>query len=286
MKLILLLVTSFITSIGLSQSNKTELNYNTKYYDAVNEWVALPSKETDSVNYYGFIYIDEQAGFTFHMDGSFNFINGNMSLVESLGETSNIKYRIPSRWTNVALIPKNQLAKLNLPEQPEWLQYYVETPPSTSYLKSIGYFYNHVGASHQALSSLLKAYQKDPHYKGLEFELAFAYNALQKFDKAIPILENALKNQPKNALFYRELGYALINTKQFEKAEKTYLKGIEISDKNSEKSEMAVNMSHTYFKLKNRKKFDEWAQITRKHAPKNSQFLLYINKFEEEWNKK
>lgn len=133
---------------------------------------------------------------------------------------------------------------------------------------------------------MLKAYQKEPHYKGLEFELAFAYNALNKFDEAVPVLEKAIKNEPKNAFFHRELGYAFIHTNQVEKAEKAYRKGIEVSKRDEVKAEMAINMTQSYFKIRNRKKFDEWAKLTKKYAPDNSQFSQYIDMFEKEWDKK
>ena len=126
----------------------------------------------------------------------------------------------------------------------------------------------------------------EPHFDGLEFELAFAYNHLRQFEKAIPILEKAIENNPKNYYFFRELGYSYLGLDKMENAEKTYRKGIKMSDNDFEKSEMSVNMAQTYFKLKNKKKFDEWAELTRKYSTKNKKYLQYIEQFEESWNKK
>ena len=42
----------------------------------------------------------------------------------------------------------------------------------------------------------------NPHFEGLEFELAYAYNHLEKYEKAIPILQKALKNNPKDFYFF------------------------------------------------------------------------------------
>lgn len=49
---------------------------------------------------------------------------------------------------------------------------------------------------------------------------------------------------------------------------------------------MAINMAQTYFHLKNRKKFDEWAKLTKKYSKKNSQYSKYIDMFEKEWDNK
>ena len=105
-------------------------------------------------------------------------------------------------------------------------------------------------------------------------------------NKSIPILEKALKNDSKNYSFYRELGYAYSKLNKLDMAEKTYKKGISLSDSNFEKSEMAVNMAQGYFLIKNKAKFDEWAKITKTYAEKGSQYAQYIDFFEKEWNSK
>ena len=64
------------------------------------------------------------------------------------------------------------------------------------------------------------------------------------------------------------------------------LKGIKISDNDFEKSEMAVNMAQSYFELRNRKKFNEWANLTRKYGEKGSQYVQYIEHFEQKWDEK
>ena len=150
----------------------------------------------------------------------------------------------------------------------------------------MGYHFNHVGACERALIYLNKAYDKEPRHKGLEFELAYAYNHLGQYDKSILVLEKALKNDSKNYYFFRELGYAYSKQSKLDMAEKTYKKGISLSDNNFEKSEMALNMAQGYFLTKNKAKFDEWAKITRNYAEKGSQYAQYIDLFEKEWDSK
>ena len=272
-----------VLSISIYSQNGI-LKFNTKYYDAVDKWVAFPSTDNDSIYHYGFIYIDEMAGFTFETGNTFKISEDSTFIAKKPSETTRMIYRIEKNWKPLAIIPKDKLKQMGLPEVSKSLFAYKANSESASYLTKIGYFYNHVGASHNAIKPLNKAYKIDPHYSGLEFELSFAYNALQKFDKAIPILIKAIKQDPQNYLLYKELGFSYINSEKFDEAEKIYLKGIELADNNNLKSEMALNMAHTYFKLQNIKKFDEWAKLTRKYSEENSTYTQYINLFEKEWS--
>jgi tetratricopeptide (TPR) repeat protein len=281
--IILLLVLTATTCFG--QSNESKLSFDTKYYEAVDRWIAFPKQETDTAYTFGFIYLDEQAGFTF--DYSSKFIKGEEGLIALPRESQNsLKSRLAANTAPVALLSGKQVADLGLPTQPDWLSNYKRDSGKVSYLKNIGFHYNHVGASNLALEPLNRAYKIDPHYDGLEFELAYAYNALKSFDKAIEVLEKAIANNPDNFYFYRELGYAYRYTHQLDKAERTYRKGIIISNNAFEKSEMAVNMAQAYFQIRDRKRFNEWAGITRKYAEKGSRYAQFIDAFEQKWNEK
>lgn len=282
----LLLLSFFLLANTVFAQNETPaLKFDTKFYDAVDNWVAFPSQKSDSIFNYGYIYIDEDAGFTFEIGNTFTITNDNKFIAKPPSKTNRSIYRIDKNWKPLAIIPKDKVAEMGLPEQPESMDVYKENSESASYLKNIGYFYNSVGASHQALEPLKKAYKKEPHFNGLEFELSFAYNALRKFEKAVPVLKKALENDPDNYRFYRELGFAYLNLQRFDEAEKIYRNGIALTEDTFQKSEMAVNMAQAYFQLKNKEKFKEWAEITRKHAKENSRYSQYIALFEKNWNK-
>ncbi|WP_299715250.1 tetratricopeptide repeat protein [uncultured Tenacibaculum sp.] len=282
-KIILALV--LISNLGFSQNKRTDLNFSTKYFDAVDKWVAFPNKDIDSSFAYGFIYLDNQAGFTFNYEDRFKIENGTFKKVGKNLQTGAAKYRIDTNANPVSILTKEQIKDLNLPDTPEWLSVYKQGSEKVGYLKNEGYYYNHAGACERALVPLLQAYKIEPHFEGLEFELSYAYNHLKQYKKAIPILDKAIKNNPKNFYFYRELGFSYVNLDQVKKAEEIYLKGISASDNDFEKSEMAINMAQAFFKLKNRTKFNEWAKLTKKYAKKNSNYMQYIEYFEKNWNK-
>lgn len=273
-----LLILTF--TIGFSQSNFEELNFDTKYYNAVDKWIAFPKKETDTSYSFGFIYLDDTAGFTYNYESKFIKTNSGLKKLPREFEAG-LKSRLAENTINVAVLSENQVSQLDLPKVPEWLAAYKANSEEVLYLKNIGFHYNHVGASNLALEPLKKGYTIDPHFAGLEFELAYAYNALHEFSQAIPILESAIENDPKNFLFYRELGFSLKNIDQNEKAEKIYIIGIKLTDNNFQKSEMAINMAQSYYLNGNRKKFDEWARITKKYTEKDSNF----NQFLDDWDK-
>lgn len=285
MKIIILALVFFL-NIGFSQSNLIELKFDSKYFNAVDKWVAFPKKDDDSTFVYGFIYLDNQAGFSFNYESRFQITdNGLLNIPKDSTLANNLIYRLESNTSLVSILNENQISTLNLPKQPEWLSIYKEGSHKLDYLKNEGYHYNHVGASELALKPLLDAYKIDPHYEGLEFELSFAYNAIGQYENAISILKNAIENNPKNFYFFRELGFSYKNLNKISEAEIAYLKGIQISDNDFEKSEMAINMAQSFFQLRNKEKFDEWAKLTRKYAEKGSRYAQFIDYFEQNWNK-
>jgi len=284
-KIIFSTVLLLIFNIAFSQNKTIDLKFDTKYYDAIDKYVAFPKKEKDTTYAYGFIYIDQMAGITLRYEGNYEIKENKFNSTKKI-TNSMVIHRLTKKTSNVYILNDKQLSELNLLKKPEWLDNYKSNENSAEYLKDIGNHLNHAGAVENALIPLLKAYKLKPHLKGLEFELSFAYNALKKFDKAIEILEKAIENNPNDFQFYRELGYSYMNLDKIDKAENTYLKGIKMSKSDFEKSEMCVNMAQAYFKIKNEKKFNEWSEKTLKYAKKGSQYVKYIEYFKSEWNKK
>lgn len=280
MRKIFVIFMTFFTMTAFCQ----ELKFTTQYYDAVDKWVAFDKNAEDSTYMFGFIYIDEAAGFTFDIGGRFKITNSGLKKIpQDTENNASMKVRLSQNTAKVAIFSDEEIQQLNLSKVPDWLKYYKEN--ENSYLVRIGLLYNSVGASHNAFEPLLKVYEKEPHFQGLEFELAYAYNATMQFDKAILVLNKAIENDPKNFWFYRELGFALKNQDKLDEAEKVYLQGIKLSKENFQKAEMAINMAQSYFQIKNQEKFNEWAELTKKYADKDSQYYKYINYFEQNWDK-
>lgn len=278
-----IILSLFLYITSFSQEANDSSNLVVPYYEAVDQWVIWNyDKEKNEIGY-GFIYLDNTAGFTYNFEGRAT-LNGDTLVKKEPYTDASIKARIEPKTSPVTLLSKQQIEDLELPEVPEWLAIYKENENTIEYLKNEGYHYNHIGQCLKALIPLEKAYKIDPHYEGLEFEIAYAYNALKQYEKAKTILIKAIENNPNNYFFYRELGFAYRYLNKIELAETTYRKGISISDNDFQKSEMAVNMALHYFFAKDREKFDEWGKLTRKFSLKGEGYSQYIDYYEKEWD--
>lgn len=259
-----------------------DLRFKTKYFDAVDKWIAFDKKENDSTFSFGFIYIDEDAGFTFDYGSKFKKTAHGLVKLPREFENS-MKYRLSPNTQNVHVLTEKEISELELPVIPEWLQAYKKNENEVSYLVKIGYHYNHVGASKNAIPPLLEAYKKEPHYKSLAFELAFAFNATSSYEKAIEVLTKAIAHDSTNFWHFREIGYSYKNLGDLEKADEAYKKGIELSQDEFQKAEMAVNMAQSYYQSRNKSKFKEWAKITKKYAKKGTEYYNYIELWSKNW---
>lgn len=271
---------------SFAQKDAKSLEFKTNFYDALDKWVVVPKAEKDSLYLYGFVYLDDMAGFTFNVESTFYIDKSGKYIGIPADKVSMIKHRLEKKTVLMAVLQSNKLKELGVQNVPDWLKYYNNYNSEVQKLTRIGYHLNALDACETALTYLLKADKIDPFYKGLTFEIAYAYNHLGQFDKSLIFLQKALEKDSKNDLLYKELGFSYMNLKKFKEAETTYKKGIEISKDDNIKSEMAVNMANVFFIEKNKLKFDEWATITRKYAKQNSPYLKYLDQFEKNWEMK
>jgi internalin A len=238
------------------------INFDKKYYECENKWIVM-SHLKDSCNYLvGFVYMDATAGYTFNLEGELQMDpQGNIISLKKQDNTKRIMFRLGKNCKPMALLPQQEITKLALNAEPEWLEIYRETDVtkhdiiSAKHLNAQGYY-------ERAILLLEKHQQLKPLPENLAFELGFAYNAVLQFDKAILVLESGLKTNSKDVLLYKELGFAFICKGEFNKAMSIFKKGVSVATDNqlSIKAEIAFNMAMTYKqKLKNEKEFQYWA---------------------------
>ncbi|RRJ91399.1 tetratricopeptide repeat protein [Flavobacterium macacae] len=279
MKTILTSFFCFLNFVIFAQENILE--FDKMFYESEDHWVAFPPKEGENKYMYGFIYLDNTAGYTFHFGGNFSVdAKGKFTSEEKRAATRMIR-RLEPNTMKMAIIPDAKLKELELPKVPDWLEIY-KSDETAETLTRKGYHLNHIGASKNAVPVLLKAYKMSPHEKGLEFELSYAYNAIGEFQKAVEVLEKALKNNANDPMFYRELGYSFINLEKPLEAEKIYKIGISILKDDSQKAEMAYNMAVVYYQSKEKSKFEVWAKQVKKFAKPESQYAKNIILREDE----
>jgi tetratricopeptide (TPR) repeat protein len=273
----------FITLIATNVQAQIVLKFDKRFVESEDRWVAF-QKGKDSTYPYGFIYIDAQAGLTFNYEGNFKITPEGNFIPKKLDST-NVKMRLQNNNVLVAFIPENKFAELLIPAVPEWLKYYKTDTGSVARLYRWGFLYNGWDECAKALDYLERAQKIDPKYKGLEVELAFSYNCLKQFDKAISILTGALQSDPENAYVNKELIYALIKSGQLDQASERCKKAIAVCKDQTYNGEMCYNLLHEYYKTKDKKNFMLWLEETKKWTSSRPEVVKSIKIMEDELSK-
>ena len=269
----------FLYSFSLQAQN--DLIFSQRLVDCEDKWIVLPQNK-DSTYTYGFVYLDNMAGLTFHLGGSFKVEEGKF-LAKEQPVTSMMKRRLAPNRTKVAILPKSRFKEINVDEYPEWLKVYKGADTaSIARLYKLGFTYNQWSEPLKALYYLDRASKIDPKYRGLIYEYAFAYNASKQYDKAIAVLNEAFISNPNDCNLLKELMYAQMNLKQVEKAIETCKKAYQSCSQKNIKSEMLYNITYHYFTQKDKEQFKTWAEEAKKFLGPTDNAMKSIAKMETE----
>jgi tetratricopeptide (TPR) repeat protein len=258
----------------------TALNFNQRYTQCERKWVVFPKTYTEETYPYGMIYLDAQAGFTFEVKGKFKIAKDGHYIADSSGlANTSIKGRLGRNTVKVALLPPAHFAELHIKPQPDWLKNYYSYTDTLEHNFRWGFIYNDLGQCDTALVYLNKVYARRPHYKGLEFELIFAHNALNDYDGAIKIINAALEADATNSLYYRELGYAYMKERNFYKAILAYKTGVNLCTAGTQpdtKAEMAINLAELYKSVGEPDQFKIWGKLAKSWARPDTELYNFI----------
>lgn len=263
-----------------AQSN---LQFDKRYVECEDRWVAFKMNK-DSTYTFGFIYIDEQAGLTIQVEGHFRY-KQDQTIVLEKSKNSNMKIRLQPNAVQVALIPEAMFSSLNIVAVPEWLHFYKPDTLSAQRLYKWGYLYNGWNECSKALGFLLQARKLNPKFEGLNVELAFSYNCLDKYDSAEIILAEDVKLYPSNAYINKEYIYTLVKAKKIDKAIQQYNATLKLLKDQSFNSENCYNILQYYYVQKDKKNFDLWCKELKKWPLENEQIQFYIDKMKKELEK-
>lgn len=263
-------------SAGLAQNISADtLQFNTRASRSINQWAVFP-KGANNKYPYGFIYVDEMAGFTFQLTGNFSINpNGTYAVDTAMRaklRVSMYKVRLGPNTRLIAIVPKTHYADLGISGDPDWVKIYNNYTDTLAHNVALGKHLNTMNDCDYALTYLLKTYKVKPNAVGLEFELAYAYNVLNRFDDAANVLIPAIKNNDKDIFLYKELGYSYLGKSDLDKAISTYKQGIAACGDThpTEKAEMAINLGRSYHFQKNDEQYKEWLTKAKQWAPVNS----------------
>lgn len=258
----------------------TALKFNKRFTQCERKWAVLQSKGAAESYLYGMIYLDAQAGFTFDVKGKFKIDEDGRYIADSsfLTNTS-MKLRLTRNSARVALLPPAHFAELHINPQPGWLKNYYSYTDTLAHNFRWGFMYNDLDQCDTALVYLNKVYAVQPHYKGLEFELIFAHNTLGHYDAAITIIKAALEADAMNVLFYRELGYAYMKQRSFDRAISTYKTGINLCTAASQqetRADMAINLAEVYKSSGSDDQFKVWGKLAKSWAKPETDLYNFI----------
>ena len=111
-----------------------------------------------------------------------------------------------------------------------------------------------------------------PDAEGLGFELAYAFNAMGKHDRAVEVATEALDRHDNDYLACRELGYAYFRLSRLEEAAKTYTRCLAgwPEGEREIKAEVAVNLAGVYKGLGAAQQCREWLDKAFEWVPSGS----------------
>ncbi len=273
----------FLTLISIHLNAQTGLTFNKRFVESEDKWVAFKMDE-DSSYVFGFIYIDAEAGLTLQYESKFKIAQNGL-FVPKQRDTASVKIRLKANNVRVAFIPESRFSELNIQAIPDWLKFYKTDTASIKRLYKWGYMYNGWGECAKGLTFLEKAKQINAQYKGLQVELAFSYNCLSQYDKAVSALEDVIKTEPTDAYTNKELIYAFVKSGQLDKAAECCKKAIEICKDKTYNGENCYNLLHEFYAKKDKKNFKLWLKETKKWATDKAEIVKSIKAMEEEMKK-
>lgn len=130
--------------------------------------------------------------------------------------------------------------------------------------------YNGIGASEQALGFVKLARAASFSSTGLDFEGAYALNALGRYDEALALLKEASQRWPQDIDIAAKLGYAYTYTRQYELAIKAHTPALSLDKTHTSprRSELAHNLGVVYQSLGDTKHKEEWLKRAAEWAEK------------------
>lgn len=274
MKLLLLL------TLLSSQLFAQPLEFNKRFVQSEDKWVAFQPGD-DGIHEFGFIYIDAQAGLTLQHEGNFTILPSGALAVKRL-DSVNMKVRLEANQVKVAWIPESKFRELGIMAIPDWLKYYKTDTNSVARLHKWGFMYNGWGECAKALDYLERAQKINPDFEGLGVELAYSYNCLEQYNKAITVLQKALAAAPTDAYTNKELIYALMKSDQLDKAAAACKNAITVCTDSQFNMENCYNLLHSFFLKKDKEQFNAWKAETRKWCKDNERLMKSIAAMEKE----
>lgn len=274
------IIFTILTLLIFKVQAQLNLKFDKRYVECEDKWVAIKMNEDNTYNL-GFIYIDAQAGLTIHSAGTFKLLKDGTFNIER-NEKYSLKARLEPNNVKVAIIPDSLFNKLQISEIPDWLKHYKTDLNTVERQFKWGYMYNGWNECERALPFLLKAKEINPDFKDLAVEIAFSYNCLKNYEKAIEILEVEVIKQPGNAYVNKEFIYSVSKSDNIEKATKQFYQSSKTIKENPYNAENCYNIMQYYYNQKDTKNFMIWYDELTNWPINNEQIKKYADEMKND----
>lgn len=241
-------------------------------FDLENQWIVLPAGKPGSYTV-ACVYLDLEAGFTADVATSFTLDAQGFAQVDPQWPKEKASFKVRLQGDLAASpLPPGLILDLGLAPQPAFLSAYLPKEQTPEVKLQRGYHLNHLGLCDRALRVLAPLHERPPDLKGLAFELAFAYNALNRPSEALPVLQAAAKRSPRDPWIARELAYTFLHLGQATEAIAAYEASLALvaADNTQERSEQAMNLAQAHALKGDLAKRDYWLGQARAWAPPGS----------------
>lgn len=261
-------------------------------------WVVLKKPDTAAYYTFGYVYIQSDKGFMFKEAGHFKVDKNNQYVLcdgkwnqyrfsadnadlSSSARVIRLRDTIGGQNSRQIILPRatilssKHFKELMIDAEPKWIKPYYTYTDTLEHNYRWGCYHTEEIDFATGIAYLEKAYSVSSHYKGvkvpmdnadwinhqgIELKLSAAYRTNNQPDKAIPILNAAIVNNPVHIPFYQELILTYYAKEDWNLVIATAKQGLtQIAvEKSDQKRDLAAWVATGYEKLKNDVEGKKW----------------------------
>ncbi len=125
----------------------------------------------------------------------------------------------------------------------------------------------------EAVSHLLKVEPDSRFYSTAVLHTALIYHDMGKIDRAIPVIQEAIKHAPQNSDYYLYLGSFYEELERYDEAISTFQKGLQVDDQNAR---MHFRLGVIYDKMGRKNESIDTMKMVIKLSPDDAEALNYL----------
>jgi hypothetical protein len=259
-----LLILALLCGFGARAQNG--LKFDKLLIDCEDKWIALSLG--DGTKYaFGYVYLDNSAGLTFNLKGSFT-IENNIYLPRL---SPDIKNRIEPSEARVSLIPAKRLAELQVEELPADFKYIGKNNKKDRYLKLAETYkkwkMNKLAERYQDLAAGTYTY--------------FSFDGTNFTSETISSPREASRIKVFNGNYtdsYQQEIFRLTKANKMREAQLTYIDAIRDCEDEFAKAGMAYNIAYQYYTKADVKNFDIWYNEVNRWIVKDNNYTAKLDK--------